>query len=136
MPKSAFHHHVAGIIQIRTVQFVVYNCAFPLLVLGASGHRMTAGLTTWRGGICVYTAFGFCLFLPYFSEAHAEMHQQRYLLNCQHSDYRRRTCRSVLKDVVKTDSVAVAVDTSYEDFLEALQAKSSKQIADIKEPMR
>lgn len=45
-------------------------------------------------------------------------------------------CRLVLKDVVKTDSISVAVDTTYEDFLEALQAKSSKQIADIKEPMR
>ncbi|KAL3141198.1 hypothetical protein ABBQ38_003538 [Trebouxia sp. C0009 RCD-2024] len=44
--------------------------------------------------------------------------------------------RLVLKDVVKTDSISVAIDTTYEDFLEALQAKSSKQIADIKEPMR
>ena len=45
-------------------------------------------------------------------------------------------CRSVLKDVVKTNSVSVATDTSYEDFHDALQAKGSKQIADIKEPAR
>ena len=45
-------------------------------------------------------------------------------------------CRSVLKDVVKTHTMSVAIDTSYEDFHGALQAKGSKQIADIKEPMR
>ena len=45
-------------------------------------------------------------------------------------------CRSVLKDVVKTHSLSVAIETTYEDFHDALQAKGSKQIADIKEPMR
>lgn len=45
-------------------------------------------------------------------------------------------CRLVLKDVVKTHSVPVAVDTSYEDFHDTLQAKGRKQIADIKEPAR
>ena len=46
------------------------------------------------------------------------------------------TCRLVLKDVVKTHTISVLVDTSYEDFHGALQVKGSKQIADIKEPMR
>lgn len=41
-----------------------------------------------------------------------------------------------MKDVVKAHSVSVAIDTSYEDFHDTLQAKGSKQVADIKEPMR
>ena len=45
-------------------------------------------------------------------------------------------CRGTLKDVIKTHSIQVATDTSFEDFQEQLQDKADKQIEDIKEHMR
>lgn len=46
------------------------------------------------------------------------------------------SCRSTLKEAVKTHSIHTGVDTSYEEFQEQLQSKADEQVQAIKEHIK